>query len=116
MAAGAAPGAALTFLMIGSATNFTENLNLYKMIGPRAMLLNLVQLIVYGMMLGMITNHLLAEDFVPMMNASSITGSIDMANRAMIVFPGWFEMICSAIVLFFAGRAFLHYVMGVLQR
>lgn len=105
IAAGAAPGTALTFLIIGSATNFTENINLYKMIGKKAMLLNLIQLVVYGMALGWITNKLLMPGFTPVIDIDTSTSTIQFANSSMIIFPYWVEAAASAVILFFALKA-----------
>lgn len=105
LAAGAAPGAALTFLVIGSATNFTENINLYKMIGKKAMLLNLVQLILYGMALGWITNKLLMPGFKPVIDIDASTSTVQFVNSSMILFPKWVEVGTSAIIILFALKA-----------
>ena len=113
LAAGAAPGTALTFLMIGSATNFTENLNLYKMIGPKAMLLNLVQLILYGMGLGYITNKLLMPGFKPMIDIDVSEGSISFVNSALVVFPDFIEIIASIIVIILAIKALIPKILKI---
>lgn len=105
IAAGAAPGTALTFLLIGSATNFTENINLYKMIGKKAMLLNLIQLVLYGMALGWITNRLLMPGFVPVIDIDTSTSTVQFANSAMIIFPYWVEAAASVVILFFALKS-----------
>lgn len=96
----------MTFLIIGSATNFTENINLYKMIGKKAMLLNLVQLILYGMALGWIANKILMPGFTPVIDIDTSTSTVQFANSSMIIFPAWVEILTSAIIVFFFFKAF----------
>lgn len=112
VAAGASPGVAITFLMIGSATNITENINLYHMIGKRAMLLNLVQLVLYGIFLGWLTNKLLMPGFAPAIGIDRASGSIDFANRAILLFPAWVEWIASLIVIALCIKALIPIVMN----
>lgn len=112
LASGASPGTALTFLMIGSATNFTENVNLYRMIGKKSMLLNLVQLIIYGTALGYITNLLLMPGFTPVIDIDRNMHTVDFANSAVIIFPKSIEVISGIIIILLAFKSLYPVVMN----
>lgn len=69
------------------------------------MLLNLIQLVVYGMAMGWITNKLLMPGFTPVIDIDTSTSTIQFANSSMIIFPYWVEAAASAVILFFALKA-----------
>lgn len=65
LAAGAAPGIAIVFLVTGTATNLPELLALYKTIGRRIVALYASSLILASMLAGMLVNLWLMPGFEP---------------------------------------------------
>ena len=59
VASGASPGAAITFLMAGAATNIPEIISIGKMIGKRTATIYTVVISAYAMFIGFMTNKLL---------------------------------------------------------
>ena len=90
VAAGAAPGVAVTFLMTGAATNLPELISIYKIIGRRSTIIYSVTVVTASMALGYLTNVLLMPDFMPEFNhhqadadhrPSQYVDLIDTGNR-----------------------------------
>ncbi len=65
LAAGAGPGAAIVFLVTGTATNLPELLALYHTIGRRTVLIYTSVLVVASFVAGMLVNAWLLPGFVP---------------------------------------------------
>ncbi len=99
IAAGAAPGAAITFLLSGVATNLPELVSIYKLIGKRTVVIYTVTVIVFGIMVGYITNIMLLPGFTPVFDLSNAQNSIDLANKMSLAVPAWVQYICSVIVI-----------------
>jgi uncharacterized membrane protein YraQ (UPF0718 family) len=65
LAAGAGPGAAIVFLVTGTATNLPELLTLYNTIGRRTVIIYALTLIVASLIVGLVVNAWLLPGFVP---------------------------------------------------
>lgn len=99
VAAGAAPGVAVTFLLSGVATNLPEMLSIYKLIGRRAVVIYTFTVVVFSVLLGYITNALLLPGFTPVFDLSHAQNSIALANKMSLAVPAGVEYICSLIVI-----------------
>jgi hypothetical protein len=99
IAAGAAPGVALTFLLSGVATNLPELISIYKLIGKRTVVIYAVTLIVVSILVGYITNALLLPGFSPVFDLSHAQNTIDLADKMSFTVPAWVEYICSLMII-----------------
>lgn len=99
VAAGAAPGAAITFLLAGTATNLPEMISIFKLIGKRTVVIYTGTVIIASLIVGYITNYLLMPGFTPVFDLSSAQNSIALANKMSLAVPAWAEYICSVIIL-----------------
>ncbi len=105
IASGASPGAAITFLMAGAATNFPELLSIYKMIGKRTAVIYGFVISAFSLMVGYITNLLLMPDFQPVISYNRIDSTIERANKLLFTLPEPLKYLCSLIVFMFFLRA-----------
>lgn len=101
IASGASPGAAITFLMAGAATNFPELISIYKVIGKRAAIMYASIVSISSLLVGYFTNKLLMPGFKPVINIDSVDNSIEYANKLMFIAPKPIKYICSLIIFFF---------------
>ncbi|MGI5921136.1 MAG: efflux transporter SaoE [Syntrophomonadaceae bacterium] len=99
VAAGAAPGAAITFLLSGAATNLPELISIYKLIGKRTIVIYTSSVVILSLIVGYITNILLMPGFTPVFDISHAQHSIDLANKMSLAVPAGVEYICSFIIL-----------------
>ncbi len=99
IAAGAAPGVAVTFLLSGVATNLPELISIYKLIGKRTVVIYTVTVVVLSVIVGYITNSLLMPGFTPVFDLSNARNSMDLANKMSLAVPVWLEYACSLIVI-----------------
>ena len=99
VAAGAVPGAAITFLLAGTATNLPELFSIYKIIGKRTVVIYTGTVIFCSLVVGYITNYLLMPGFTPVFDLSSAQNSIALANKLSLSVPVGVECICSVIIL-----------------
>lgn len=100
ISAGASPGIAIAFLITGVATNISELISIYKLIGKRTLIIYLVSMLFFGILIGYITNILLTDNFTPIFDLSNSSKQIEIANNINITFPNWFKNICAIAVLF----------------
>lgn len=116
VASGAAPGAAITFLMAGAATNFPELISIYNVIGKRAAAM--YSLLVGGSSLavGYITNKLLMPNFKPAINFNTIDGSIQGANKFIFAAPEPVKYLCSAVIFFFFLKVYIPKIKDKLKK
>jgi len=105
VASGAAPGLAITFLMTGAATNIPELLSIYNMIGKRAVVIYFSVMTGISFMAGYLTNLLLMPDFVPFFNLDQTQGTVNIANKLILVAPEPLQYICSVMIITLAGYA-----------
>ncbi|WP_297300265.1 efflux transporter SaoE [uncultured Brachyspira sp.] len=100
ISAGTSPGIAITFLITGVATNISELISIYKLIGKRTLIIYLISMLFFGILIGYITNILLTDSFTPIFDLSNSKKQIEIANNLNIAFPDWFRNICAVVVLF----------------
>ena len=100
ISAGTSPGIAITFLITGVATNISELISIYKLIGKRTLIIYLISMLFFGILIGYITNILLTDNFTPIFDLSNSKKQIEIANNLNIAFPDWFRNICAVVVLF----------------
>ncbi len=98
IASGAAPGAAITFLISGAATNLPELISIFKMIGKRAVAIYTVMLVGLSMLIGLFTNKLLLPGFVPFFNLDEGKRMIGIANYLIFSVPQPIRYLCSLLV------------------
>lgn len=101
IASGASPGAAITFLMAGAATNFPELLSIYKMIGKKTAIIYGTVISVFALTVGYLTNLWLMPGFEPAINYNRIDSTIESANKLLFTIPEPLKYICSFIVFLF---------------
>lgn len=101
IASGASPGAAITFLMAGAATNFPELISIYNVIGKRAAIMYASIVSIASLIVGYFTNILLMPGFKPVINLNTIDNSIEYANKLMVIMPDLVKYVCSLIIFFF---------------
>ena len=106
IASGAAPGIAITFLIAGAATNLPELISITKVIGKRAVLIYSCTLVISSMIIGYITNLLLAGEQT-IVNLNSTGTSIQIANNLMLTIPDWFSYICTVLIILLGIKAIL---------
>jgi len=99
IAAGAAPGAAITFLLAGAATNLPELISIYKLIGKRTVVIYTGTVVIASLIVGYITNILLMPSFTPIFDLSHAQNTINLANKMSLAVPAWVECVCSVIVI-----------------
>lgn len=102
VASGAAPGVAVTFLMAGAGTNIPELLTISKTIGKRAMLMYFGLVVIISNVIGYITNRLLMPGFIPVLNYDQTQHTISYANKMILTIPGWFQNLCSLVLVCYA--------------
>ncbi|MCL2234844.1 MAG: permease [Defluviitaleaceae bacterium] len=96
---GTAPGIAVTFLLVGVATNLPEMLSIWKLIGRRAVLIYTGIVVAYGVILGYIVNLLFAESFMPRFDMTGTAQGIQLANNFTLIFPEWFRAFAAVAIL-----------------
>ena len=105
VAAGAAPGVAITFLLSGVATNLPELFSIYKLIGKRTVVIYTLTVIAFAIIVGYLTNILLLPGFTPVFDLSKAQTNIDLANKMSLAVPSWVEYVCSLIVIAMGAAA-----------
>lgn len=115
IASGASPGAAITFLMAGAATNFPELISIYNIIGKRAAIMYASIVSISSLAVGYFTNKLLMPGFEPVLNIDSVDNSIQYANKFMLIMPTPVRYICSLIIIFFFIKGMIPKVKDILS-
>ena len=105
IAAGAAPGVAITFLMAGAATNIPELITISKTIGKRAMFMYLILVTGISNIVGYITNRLLMPGFEPIISFDRTQKTVETANKFIVIAPDWLKYGCSHILIGYAVYA-----------
>jgi len=116
VAAGAAPGVAITFLMTGAATNLPELVSIYKIIGRRSTLIYSVTVVAASLAIGYLTNALLMPDFLPELSYDRTVRTIDLANILIFSTPEIVRYLCSGIILALFVRSWWPRLRPVLAR
>jgi hypothetical protein len=92
LAAGAAPGAAIVFLLTGTATNLPEIIALYKTIGRRVVVLYVTLLVGLSFVAGVAINAWLLPGFEPVFDPLQGLASLERSGRLSPAGAGWFGL------------------------
>jgi hypothetical protein len=98
LAAGAGPGAAIVFLVTGTATNLPELIALYKTIGRRTVLIYVVSLIIASLLAGLLVNQWLLPDFEPVFDPVASLNLVEQGERLWWSPSVWFKTTAAWIV------------------
>jgi hypothetical protein len=99
LAAGAGPGAAIVFLVTGTATNLPELYTLYRTIGRRTVVVYVVTLIVASAIAGVLVNLWLGPDFSPRFDPLESLALVERADRLWVSWPAAFSTAAAVTVL-----------------
>ncbi|WP_297134237.1 efflux transporter SaoE [Terrisporobacter sp.] len=113
VASGASPGAAITFLIAGAATNLPELISIFNVIGKRTVIIYSVTLTTCSLVIGYITNKLLIGNYTNLSYESRQT-SIAVANKIMFNIPDSMKYICSLLIFILFIKAILPKVRKVM--
>lgn len=105
VATGAAPGLAVTFLMVGAASNIPELVSIYKLIGRRAGAIYFTVVTAVAVLAGYLTNLILMPGFVPFFNLDKTKDVVSIANGFLFSAPLSLQYLCTAIILWLAARS-----------
>lgn len=103
LAAGAAPGAAVVFLLTGTATNLPELIALYKTIGRRVMLLYALTLIAASFLAGLAINAWLLPGFTPVFDPLQGLDALEQSARFGPAGSGVFTLAAAGVVTLLAS-------------
>jgi uncharacterized membrane protein YraQ (UPF0718 family) len=109
LAAGAAPGVSIVFLVTGTATNLPELIALYKTIGRRTVILYTVSLVLGAMVAGAAVNAWLMPGFEPVFDPVRSLDLIEAGERLQ-------PTIGATVTLAASSALFLLMVLGVWRR
>lgn len=108
LAAGATPGAAIVFLVTGTATNLPELIALYKTIGKRVVILYAVTLIAASFAAGLAINAWLLPGFQPVFDPLRGLDMLEKSAQLSVSGGGWFTIasayLTTALALWGLGR------------
>jgi uncharacterized membrane protein YraQ (UPF0718 family) len=99
LAAGAGPGAAIVFLVTGTATNLPELYTLYRTIGRRTIAVYVTTLVVASMFAGGMVNVWLAPGFTPVFDPLTSLNLIERADKLWVSWPTVFNSSAALVVL-----------------
>ncbi len=116
VAVGASPGTAITFLMVGAATNLPELISITRLMGKRATALFAIPLVIAGVVVGWIANRLLGPGFTAMTDPSRDSGTVKVASWLIAVVPPWLQWACTAVVVCLAAWAYRGQARRFVQR
>ncbi len=88
LAAGAGPGAAIVFLVTGTATNLPELFTLYKTIGRRTIAVYVATLVIASVLAGLVVNWWLLPGYQPTFDPLASLDLIARADRWWVSLPG----------------------------
>jgi len=98
LAAGAAPGAAIVFLLTGTATNLPEIIALYKTIGRRVVVLYVTMLVGLSFLAGLAINAWLLPGFQPVFDPLRGLDSLERSAQLSLGGEGWFTATAAIVV------------------
>ncbi len=116
VAAGAAPGVAITFLMTGAATNLPELISIYKMIGWRTVTIYTVSVVTLSILIGLLANRLLLPGFVVTLPGGEAGAMVSLANRFIFSVPTVVQQACSVLIVLMGGYGLMPRWRNVLFR
>lgn len=102
LAAGAAPGAAVVFLLTGTATNLPELIALYKTIGRRVVILYVALLVGLSFVAGVAINAWLLPGFKPVFDPLRGLDALERSARLEPVGSGWLSLAAGVAVALLA--------------
>jgi len=109
LAAGAAPGAAVVFLLTGTATNLPELIALYKTIGRRVVLLYVGMLVGLSFLAGLAINAWLLPGFEPVFDPLRGLDALERSAQFSPTGTGWLTLASAVTMVLLA-------LVGVWQR
>lgn len=98
LAAGATPGAAVVFLVTGTATNLPELIALYKTIGKRVIILYVGMLISLSFAAGLAINAWLLPGFEPVFDPARGLDLLENSASLSLSGGGWFTIAAACLV------------------
>lgn len=116
LAAGAAPGVAIVFLVTGTATNLPELIALYNTIGRRTVILYAVSLIVGAMGAGLVVNAWLMPGFEPVFDPLRSLELVEAGERLQPMVGTLVGTIASVALVALAGFGTWRWVAARLRR
>lgn len=102
LAAGVAPGAAVVFLLTGTATNLPELIALYKTIGRRVVVLYASTLITTSFLTGLAVNAWLLPGFKPAFDPMRGLDALEQSARLGVPGSGLFTIVAAGVVTLLA--------------
>jgi uncharacterized membrane protein YraQ (UPF0718 family) len=99
VASGAAPGAAIAFLMSGAATNLPELISIYKLVGKRTAAIYCGGVVAFSMLVGYLTNKILLPGFTPQFDLTQSQHAIGLANKLNLGIPELVSHFCSILII-----------------
>ena len=116
IASGAAPGAAIVFLVTGTATNLPELFTLYRTIGKRTVIIYTCVLIVSSLVAGALVNLWLMPDFIPTFDPLSSLTLMDQSDSLWWTPSTLIKWVSSSFVLLLAVWGAINYVRKLLSQ
>jgi len=116
LAAGAAPGAAIVFLVTGTATNLPELFTLYRTIGKRTVIIYTSTLIVCSLIAGALVNLWLSPEYDATFDPLTSLTLMDHSDNLWWTPSVTVKWGSSAIVLFLASIGVFNYMKKLLSK
>jgi len=116
IASGAAPGAAIVFLVTGTATNLPELFTLYRTIGKRIVIIYTSTLIICSLIAGALVNLWLKPDFDPSFDPLTSLTLMDKGDSLWWTPSVTIKWTSSAIVMLLACWGLLNYIRKLFTR
>jgi len=114
LAAGAAPGAAIVFLVTGTATNLPELFTLYRTIGKRTVIIYTSVLILSSLLAGLLVNMWLMPGFEPDFDPLASLSLMDQSDNLWWTPSVIVKWGSSVVVFFLAGWGIIGYLKKLL--
>jgi len=117
LATGAGPGAAIVFLVTGTATNLPELFALYKTIGKRTVIIYTTSLIVSSLVAGVCVNLWLGADFSPVFDPLASLDLIETGEKLWLSPGALIKTLAACLTIALAAWGFwLHFRQRFLAR
>jgi uncharacterized protein len=107
LASGAAPGAAIVFLVTGAATNLPELIALYHAIGRRTVVVYVVGLVVGSLVAGMVVNVMLLPGFEPVFDPLRSLEIMRVGQLLQPTVAGWIATLSGYLLVGLAAWGFV---------
>ncbi len=116
IASGAAPGAAIVFLVTGTATNLPELFTLYRTIGKRTVIIYTSTLIICSLIAGALVNFWLEPGFDPSFDPLASLALMDQGDNLWWTPSVTVKWASSAIVMLLACWGLINYLRKLFAR